>query len=203
MKKILLLLILMTLCLVAFSQDTLMTQQNFTKLAKKIEDVEDLKKMLALIGLGGLTLLGVLGYMIFKFNKWGKELIQTRLEAVTTSVKNDFAKVRLAVVSFDGKKRQALVDDLAKIGFDKEKLAFYSVRDASNIDPTKNEFIFFDDENNNLTEEQISSVIDSFESQIRYFYYGPKKVSNALYARLKIAANSKEFLESNFLKAVK
>ena len=70
MKKITLLFILMTCCLVAFSQDTLMVQQNFTKLAKKIEDVEDLKKILGLIGLGGLTLLGVLGYMIFKFNKW-------------------------------------------------------------------------------------------------------------------------------------
>jgi hypothetical protein len=203
MKKILFLCICLSLGFAAFGQDTLMTQQNFTKLAKKIEDVEDLKKMLGLIGLGGLTMLGVLGYMIFKFNSWGKEQIQKRLEAVSTSVSNDFAKIRLAIVSIDGKKRQSLVNDLGKIGFDKEKLAFYSVADASNIDPTKNEFIFFDDENNNLDEPQISSVIDSFESQIRYFYYGPKKVSNALYARLKIAANSKEFLESNFLKAVK
>ena len=203
MKKILLSLCLLSLAYLAIGQDTLMTQQNFTKLAKKVEEIEDYKKILALIGLGGLTMIGVLGYMIFKFNKWGKEQIQKRLEAATTSVKNDFSKTRLAIISEDGKKRQGLVDDLAKIGFDKEKIAFYSGKTANNIDPTKYEFIFFDDEMNTLSEDQITSVVDAFEKQIRYFYYGPKKVSNALYAKLKIAANSKEFLESNFMKAVK
>jgi preprotein translocase subunit Sss1 len=186
-----------------YSQDTLMSQQNFTKLAQKVGEVEDFKKVLALIGLGGLTMIGVLGYMIFKFNKWGKELIQKRLEAVTTSVKNDFSKVRLAIVSVDGRKRQTLVDDLSNIGFDKEKLSYFAVTNTTAIDTTKNEFIFLDDENNNWQEEQIISIVDTFENQVRFFYYGPKTVSNELFKRLKIAANSKTFLESNFLKAVK
>jgi hypothetical protein len=203
MKKTFSIIVCLSILCTVFGQDTLMNQTNFTKLVKSVEEVNDLKNMLKLIGLGGLTLIGVLGYMIFKFNKWGKEQIQTRLEVVTTSVQNDFSKVRLAIVSLDGKKRQSLIDDLGKIGFDKEKLNHYSVVTATNIDATKNEFIFFDDEKNNLLEAQITTVIDAFESQIRYFYYGPKQLTNALYARLKLAANSKAFLESNFLKAIK
>ena len=203
MKKIFIVIICCTVCTIIYAQDTLMTQQNFTKLAKKVEEVEDFKKILALIGLGGVTLIGVLGYMLFKFNKWGKELVQKRLEAVTTSVKNDFSKVRLAIISVDGKKRQSLVDDLANIGFDKEKLGFYAFTTANAIDVTKNEFIFIDDENNTWAEPNINAIADAFQNQIRFFYYGPKKVSNELYAKLKIAANSKEFLESNFLKAIK
>jgi hypothetical protein len=174
MKKIVSVLILFVLVVTAFGQDTLMTQTNFTKLAKGVEELNSLKTTLKLIGIGELTLLGVLGYMIFKFNKWGKDLIKARLEAVTTSVKNDFSKVRLAAVT-----------------------------NIVAIDTTKNEFIFLDDENNNWQEEQIISVVDTFENQIRFFYYGPKTVSNELYKRLKIAANSKAFLESNFLKAIK
>jgi hypothetical protein len=203
MKKIVSVLILFVLVVTAFGQDTLMTQTNFTKLAKGVEELNSLKTTLKLIGIGELTLLGVLGYMIFKFNKWGKDLIKARLEAVTTSVKNDFSKVRLAVVSIDGRKRQTLVDDLSNIGFDKEKLSYFAVTNIVAIDTTKNEFIFLDDENNNWQEEQIISVVDTFENQIRFFYYGPKTVSNELYKRLKIAANSKAFLESNFLKAIK
>lgn len=173
-------------------------------LEEKVTDLEEFKLRLTILGLSGagMTVFALLWLYFLKIPKLVEEQAKKKIDALLVTERNTFKNWRLAVLS-DTVKNKHIHDYLTRIGFSNDKLNPFAVGDYENITVDNTDVLFFYDENDKLDLESITQITKHFEGQLKFFYFGPKRLPDELFKTIGSSANSMDTLESNLYKALR
>ena len=184
--------------------ESLALDQKIKTLEEKVTALEAFKLRLNILGLpgAGMTVLALLWLYFWKLPKLVEEQAKQKIDALLVSERKTFKDLRMAVIS-DTQKDKNIHSYLSKIGFSNEKLHPYAANDFESIPVALTDVLFFHDEDDKLSLETITQFTNQYKGQLKFFYFGSKRLPDELFKTIRSTANSKDTLESNLLKAFK
>ena len=202
MKKIITLSILCFVGFAAFAGEIDSLRNEVKKLSENVDELNKLKDNIILIAsILGISFTGIFAYVAWKFPTWAKEQITKKVNDLNGSAKDEFKKIRIAIVNLNGSKD--LNSYLKDLGFEASNIKNFAIGDTQQINKNETDLIFFDNEKNELSDENIKKVIDSFLNQAKFGYLGARFVGDTIFPFVKPASSSRETLNGNLLKLIK
>jgi len=177
-----------------------------------ITEIKDLKTSrknlewwLKILGIpfAGLTVFNLLQLYFFKIPKLVKEVAKKRIEDRLVLEEEKIKDVRLSIIGQD-KKGNGIKEQLVNLGFKRDKLSFYDTSNYTTVKTESTDYIFINDIDDTLTVETIKNILATFNTEnLKYFYYGPKRLDPDIYKQIKSVASTVDTLQSNLIKSIK
>lgn len=178
------------------------TATEIKQLKSEKQNIEWWLKYLGL-PLAGLTLFSLLQLYFFKLPKLVKEVTKKRIEDRLVKEEEKIKDVRLSIIG-ENKKGNDLKEQLVSIGLKRDKMTFYDLADYKTVNPQSSDYIFINDIEDKLDLATIGGILTTFENEnLKYFYYGPKRLPPEIFKKVKSVASTKDTLQSNLIKSIK